>query len=193
MGAYAPVPGFSDDDLTHVRRTVIEPTLAGLAQEGIAFSGTLYAGLMRTPDGTKVLEFNVRFGDPETEVLLPLIKSDVFELLYGAAAGELPERLELWNERTAATVVMAADGYPGSYGKGFAITGLDDAERDNVVPFHAGTGSDGDALVTTGGRVLAVTAWNADIRGALTAAYGGVERIRFDGAFWRKDIGHRAL
>ncbi len=193
MGAYAPVPSFSDAEMRDVRETVIEPTLRGMAADGVEFSGTLYAGLMRTPDGPRVLEFNVRFGDPETQVIVPLIKSDLYDVLSGAAGGELPESLELWEGRTVAAVVMAASGYPGSYDKGISITGLDDAAADNVVPFHAGTARTDAGLVTSGGRVLAVSAWDDDIRGALAAAYRGVDAIRFDGAYWRRDIGHRAL
>jgi phosphoribosylamine--glycine ligase len=193
MGAYAPVPTFTVEDTNSVLETVIQPVLDGMAAEGVEFSGTLYVGLMRTADGDKVLEFNVRFGDPETEVLMPLIKSDVYDLLAAAADGELPEKVEFWEGRTAATVVLASGGYPGSYEKGFAITGLGDADADNIIPFHAGTEQRNSETVTTGGRVLAVTAWNDNIRGALDAAYGGVSQISFQGAFWRKDIGHRAL
>jgi phosphoribosylamine--glycine ligase len=193
MGAYAPVPSFSDKEITVVYNSIIGPTLEGLLAEGTSFSGVLYAGLMRTAAGPMVLEFNVRFGDPETQVLLPLIKSDLFEVLYSAAAGELPESIELWKGRTAATVVMAAEGYPGSYKKGHDIKGLDDVDFENVVVFHAGTSRGETKVVTSGGRVLAVTAWERDLRGAIEAAYKGVERIRFDQAYWRKDIGHRAL
>jgi phosphoribosylamine--glycine ligase len=195
MGAYAPVPSFSDDEMAVVRERIIAPTLQGLAADGISYSGTLYAGLMRTSDGPKVLEFNVRFGDPETQVIVPLVKSDLFDLLYAAAVGEPFEddALELYDGRSAATVVMAASGYPGSYEKGYAITGLDTLTDERIVPFHAGTATTVDGLVTSGGRVLAVSAWNDDIRGALDAAYRGVSAIRFEGAFWRGDIGHRAL
>jgi phosphoribosylamine--glycine ligase len=140
-----------------------------------------------------VLEFNVRFGDPETQVLLPLVKSDLFDLLYGAATGELPEKIEIWQDRTAAAVVMAAEGYPGDYRKGCDIEGLDDVISGNVVVFHAGTTRGESGLVTNGGRVLAVAAWDDDLGGALDAAYGAVGHIRFDDAYWRKDIGHRAL
>lgn len=193
MGAYSPVPGFGAAEMDEVRRTIIQPTLRGMASEGCPFSGTLYAGLMRTKTGPMVLEFNVRFGDPETEVLMPMIRGDVFDLLYAAAGGEIPGDVDVWPDRAAATVVMAADGYPGSYGKGMTIDGLDELGDDDVVAFHAGTALNGPAVVTAGGRVLAVTAWNRDIRGAVEKAYGGISRIRFDGAFWRRDIGHRAL
>jgi phosphoribosylamine--glycine ligase len=195
MGAYAPVPSFTEREMAAVRERIVEPTLEGLAADGISYSGTLYAGLMRTADGPKVLEFNVRFGDPETQVIVPLVKSDLFELLYAAAVGGPldDDALEVHRGRSAATVVMAASGYPGSYEKGNAITGLDVIADERVVPFHAGTAKTADGLVTSGGRVLAVSAWNDDIRGALDAAYRGVRAIRFDGAFWRGDIGHRAL
>jgi len=193
MGAIAPVPSFTARDADEVRRTVIGPTLRGLVSEGIEFTGTLYAGLMRTNDGPKVLEFNVRFGDPETQVILPLVKSDLFDVLHGAATGNLPESIELWEKRSAATVVMASQGYPGSYAKGAAITGADTIHDDGVVVFHAGTARGDKGLVTSGGRVLAVSGWGGDVREALAAAYRGVETIHFDGAFWRKDIGHRAL
>jgi phosphoribosylamine--glycine ligase len=193
MGAYAPVPWFGAEERARVYDTVIAPTLKGMIAEGERYTGVLYAGLMQTNQGPMVLEFNVRFGDPETQVLLPLIKSDVFELLYRASEGELPKRVELWDGRSAATVVMAARGYPGSYEKGFAITGADEVAPDNAVVFHAGTARDDRRLVTSGGRVLAVTGWDDDLRGALKIAYEGVEKIQFDQAYWRTDIGHRVL
>jgi phosphoribosylamine--glycine ligase len=193
MGAYSPVPTFGLDEMALVNEKVIHATLRGMAQEGHPFSGTLYAGLMRTADGPRVLEFNVRFGDPETQVLMPMIRGDVFEVLYGAAEGRLPAGVDTWRARAAATVVMAAQGYPGSYGKGMAVHGLGDVTADNIVVFHAGTKRSGDDVVTTGGRVLAVTAWGDDVRSAVGAAYDGVSRISFDGAFWRRDIGRRAL
>jgi phosphoribosylamine--glycine ligase len=193
MGAYAPVASFSARDAGEVRDKVIDPTLRGLASEGIEFTGTLYAGLMRTSAGPKVLEFNVRFGDPETQVILPLVKSDLFDVLLGAASGRLPDTIELWERRFAATVVMASKGYPGSYAKGAAITGADTATGGDVVAFHAGTARTDAGLVTAGGRVLAVSAWGDDVHGTLNAVYRGVDAIHFDGAFWRKDIGRRAL
>lgn len=193
MGAYAPVPSFTAGDMDLVRETIIEPTLRGLVADGIEYTGTLYAGLMMTTDGPKVLEFNVRFGDPETQVIVPLVRSDFFDLLYASASGELPEAVDLWDDRAAATVVMTSRGYPGAYEKGMEITGVDQAAGDNVVPFHAGTVRRESRLLTSGGRVLAVTAWDDDIRAALAAAYGGVKTIQFEGATWRTDIGHRAL
>jgi len=193
MGAYSPVPWFGDKERDHVYETVFVPTLKGMEAEGKPYTGVLYAGLMKTADGPKVLEFNVRFGDPETQVLLPLIKSDLFDVLYRAAGGELPEKLELWPDRSTATVVMAAKGYPESYGKGFEISGLDEYNSDATVVFHAGTSKNQSQYLTSGGRVLAVTGWGDDLRRALDAAYDGVNKIRFKDAYWRKDIGHRAL
>jgi len=193
MGAYAPVPWFGDDERRRVMDTIITPTLKGMQAESEPYTGVLYAGLMRTEQGPMVLEFNVRFGDPETQVVLPLVKSDLFDALYRAAAGDLPERLDLWENRSTATVVMAAKGYPGSYGKGFEISGVDDCPPDRAAVFHAGTAWDGSKLVTSGGRVLAVTGWEHNLRDAVDAAYDGVNRIRFKDAYWRKDIGHRAL
>jgi len=193
MGAYAPVPWFGAEECARVYDKIVEPTLKGMNAEGERFAGVLYAGLMQTAEGPMVLEFNVRFGDPETQVLLPLIKSDVFEILYRAADGELPQSMELWEGRSAATIVMAARGYPGSYEKGFAVTGTNEITRDNAVVFHAGTVRDDRGLVTSGGRVLAVTGWNDNLRGALKIAYEGIEHIQFDGAYWRTDIGHRVL
>lgn len=193
MGAYAPVPSFSERDQNTVTQTIVEPTLAGLRSEGIPYSGVLYAGLMWTASGPKVLEFNVRFGDPETQVILPLLKSDLCGLLYAAATGELTGGLELWPGRTAATVVVAAGGYPGGYGKGHEITGLERVKTDNVEVFHAGTARENKRLVTAGGRVLAVTAWASGLRGALDAAYEAIAKIEFKDAYWRRDIGYRAL
>jgi phosphoribosylamine--glycine ligase len=193
MGAYAPVPFADDAFKRHVFDTVIMPTVNGMAAEGNPFAGVLYAGLMVTRDGPKVLEYNVRFGDPETQVLLPLVKSDLFGLLYESAGGNLPEKVEFHPDRRAATVVVASRGYPGSYEKGFEIKGLEKVDGPERVVFHAGTAVEGGGYVTTGGRVLAVTAWGADLSGALGHAYEGIERIGFDGAFWRKDIGRRGL
>ena len=193
MGAYAPVPSFSDEDRDEVYQSVIIRVLEGMEEEGTPFHGVLYAGLMCTASGPKVLEFNVRFGDPETQVLLPLVKSDLFEVLSAAAGGELPDSLELWKKRSAATVVVAAQGYPGDYARGGAISGIDGITADNVMVFQAGTQLDNSRLVTSGGRVLAVTAWESSLRAAIESAYAGVDQIHFDGAYWRRDIGHRAL
>ncbi|MEJ2720550.1 MAG: phosphoribosylamine--glycine ligase [bacterium] len=160
MGAYAPVPFFTDDDLSDVFERVITRALSGMDREGTPFSGVLYAGLMMTDDGPQVLEFNVRFGDPETQVILPLVAGDVFELLAASADEAIPTRVNVHANRCAATVVMAAGGYPGAYEKGFVIDGLDAAVDERRVVFHAGTAVSESKLVTSGGRVLAVTAWD---------------------------------
>jgi phosphoribosylamine--glycine ligase len=193
MGAYAPVPFVSDEVRLAVEQSVINPVLKGMKSEGAPYTGVLYVGLMLTEDGPKVLEFNVRFGDPETQVLVPLVKSDLLEILYEAAKGSLPERIELYNGLSTATVVMASGGYPSSYEKGFAISGTGAVENEELVLFHAGTKKTADGLVTSGGRVLAVTARKKTLAEALACAYDGVQAIHFQGAFWRKDIGKRAL
>ena len=193
MGAYAPVRRAGEDVRRMVLDEVILPTLRGMEEEGNPFAGVLYAGLMMTPKGPRVLEYNVRFGDPETQVLLPLVKSDLALLLYESAGGALPDRVELHADKCAATVVVASRGYPGSYEKNMAIAPLDAIDDESRVVFHAGTKRTGSGLVTSGGRVLAVTAWAKDLAGALRHAYRGVEEVRFEGAFWRSDIGRRGL
>jgi phosphoribosylamine--glycine ligase len=191
MGAIAPVPWMSAEDMALVRRTVIQPVLDGMIAEGTPFSGTLYAGLMWTADGPRVLEFNTRFGDPETEVLMPLLAGDAAELFLAAASGRLPDTVPT-RPGAAATVVVASRGYPEAYRKGLTISGLDRAGADDRVVFHAGTKRMPDGgVVTAGGRVLAVTGWAGDLHGALRTAYDGVARVKFDGAFWRSDIGCR--
>jgi len=191
MGAVAPVPWMSPEDLRRVERSIIQPVLRGMIAEGTPFTGTLYAGLMWTPEGPKVLEFNTRFGDPETEVLMPLLAGDVAALFLDAASGKLPDTIAI-RPGAAATVVMASQGYPEGYRKGLCIDGLDDTAAESTVVFHAGTrrGADG-TVVTAGGRVLAVTGWAPDLRAALRAAYERVARVRFEGAFYRTDIGRR--
>jgi phosphoribosylamine--glycine ligase len=192
MGAIAPVPWMTPGDMERVRLTVILPALAEMIAQGTPFTGTLYAGLMWTAAGPKVLEFNARFGDPETEALVPLLKSDAAELFAAAAAGRIPDRIDTW-ERSAATVVIASRGYPEAYETGVAIDGLDDVHGDGVAVFHAGTRARDGRVVTAGGRVLAVTAWASGLPAAVSAAYGAVARVRFEGAFHRRDIGRRHL
>jgi phosphoribosylamine--glycine ligase len=193
MGAYAPVPHLAESIERDVRRSIIEPTLRGMMSEGTPFKGLLYAGLMLTDEGPQVLEYNVRFGDPETQALMPLVKDDLFEILYLAAKDQPPPSLTIHKERVAATVVAAAEGYPGSYRKGFEIEGLSSAETSNRVVFHAGTVKETGRMLTSGGRVFAMTAWAPDLGGALKLAYEGLAQTQFTGAYWRKDIGHRAV
>jgi phosphoribosylamine--glycine ligase len=193
MGAYAPVPRVTEDVRGGIAETVVKRTLHGMEAEGSPFTGVLYAGLMMTREGPRVLEYNVRFGDPETQALLPLIKSDFVEMLLASAEDAPIGDVEVHGGRFAATVVVASRGYPGSYEKGLAIEGLEGLNDDSRIAFHAGTRLGPSGVVTSGGRVLAVTAWGGDLAGALRHAYEGVGRIRFDGAYWRKDIGRRAL
>lgn len=194
MGAYSPAPVLDEKMQAQVKDSVLKATVAGMASEGIEFRGIIYAGLMMTAKGPQVLEFNVRFGDPETQPLLARLRSDMIPALKASAEGNLAQIQLEWDPRPSVCVVMAAGGYPESYQKGKVITGLDRAAgMEDVVVFHAGTKKEGEAVVTSGGRVLGVTALGKDIRGAVDRAYQAVEVIRFDQAHYRKDIAHRAL
>lgn len=194
MGAYSPAPLITDALFEEIERTVLRPCIEGMARDGDPYRGVLYAGLMITDAGPKVVEFNCRFGDPETQVVLPRMRSDLVPLLAACCDGSLEGQAVAWRDEACVTVVMASEGYPGSYPKGRAITGIEDAEalRD-VFVFHAGTRQDGGALVTSGGRVLNVTALGPDIETTIARAYAAVERIHFDGAHYRRDIGRKAL
>ena len=196
MGAYSPVPFATSELVAQVEREVMAPTLAGMREEGSPFVGILYAGLMLTDDGPKVLEFNVRLGDPETQVILPLLETDLLGVAEACVDGRLGDLEVRWHGGAAATVVAAAPGYPErGYPKGMAISGLDEAEAVvGVTLFHAGTARDeaGD-LISSGGRVLAVTGQGDDLRHALGKAYEGLARINFEGLHHRTDIGARAL
>lgn len=192
MGAYSPAPVVTPQLHARVMRDVINPTIAGLAAEGTPFTGFLYAGLMIGADGVpQVLEFNCRLGDPETQPILMRLKTDLVDLIELALAGRLDQAEPEWDRRVAVGVVMAAAGYPDSPRAGDVITGLPAPQADCRV-FHAGTALSGEAVVTAGGRVLCVTALGEDIRAAQRRAYEVVDRIRFDGAQFRRDIGHRA-
>ena len=188
MGAFSPVPELPEDFVAEVVRTVHEPVLAELARRGTPFHGVLYAGLMLTPAGPKVLEFNVRFGDPETQVVLPRLKSDLLDLLQRAAQPGGLAGVELeWDPRTAVTVVLASRGYPESSSKGDVIRGLDRVP-EGVEVVHAGTAERDGEIVTDGGRVLNVTALGPDAGGARDAAYAAADMIDFDGRQLRRDI-----
>jgi phosphoribosylamine--glycine ligase len=194
MGCYSPVPMLSDDLYQQAVADIIEPTAAAMRAEGRPYRGVLYAGLVMTSEGLKVLEFNCRFGDPESQVVLPRLEGDLVELLSAAVDGRLREVACRWTDRAAVCVVMASGGYPGDYEKGKPITGLDEvAAMDDVVVFHAGTKRVGDEIVTAGGRVLGVTALGDTFREAVDRAYQAVDRIHFDGAHCRRDIAHQAL
>ncbi len=191
MGAYAPAPVLSD--VQAIVDTVLQPAVDGMAAEDRPFVGVLYAGLMLTADGPKVLEFNCRFGDPETQVLLPLLKTDLLAVFEACVDGTLADLPLEWHDGAALTVVAASPGYPATSTKGLPITGLDAEDTDGSVVFHAGTRQDGDLALTAGGRVLAVTGLGPDLRTARNQAYARLDGIRFHGMQVRRDIGHRAL
>lgn len=194
MGAYSPAPIVTAAIFKEIEERVLRPCVEGLASEGRPYKGVLYAGLMITDEGPKVVEFNCRFGDPETQVVLPRMASDLVPLLVACCDGRLGEHGVEWVEGACVTVVMASGGYPGSYEKGKVIEGLGAAaELDDVIVFHAGTRFEGGEVLTNGGRVLNVTAVGRDIPETIELAYEGVGRIRFDGAVYRMDIGRKAL
>ena len=193
MGAYAPAPVAPPALVAEVQRTVLEPTIRAMEQEGRLYKGCLYAGLMVTADGAKVVEFNCRFGDPETEVVLPLLLGDLVEIMLACVDGSLAEVEIPWSTGAAVTVVLAAGGYPKAYEKGAEITGLAEAEAEGCLVFHAGTAAKDGVIVTAGGRVLNIVAEAADIKSAVEKAYRGVDRVHFKDAFCRRDIAHRAL
>lgn len=194
MGAYSPAPVVTPEIHARIMREVMEPTVAGLASEGLPYLGFLYAGIMIAPDGTpKVLEFNCRMGDPEAQPLLMRLQSDLVELCLAALAGRLDTVTADWDPRPALGVVMTAGGYPDAYRVGERIHGLDAVASGEAKVFHAGTRlQDGD-VVTSGGRVLCVTALGEDISVAQTLAYRGVDQIHWERSYCRRDIGHRAL
>lgn len=194
MGTYSPAPFLTDAELASVGRSILDPWLRGCAAEGIDFRGLLYPGVMLTPDGPKVLEFNARFGDPETQVYLTRLESDLVDLLNASVDGTL-DRLELrWLPQASVCVVMASGGYPGDYVKGLPISGLEAAEALPCTKvFHAGTALKEGRVVTQGGRVLGVTAWGESLRLARDRAYAAVETIHFEGAHIRRDIAAKGL
>ncbi|MDJ0845178.1 phosphoribosylamine--glycine ligase [Crocosphaera sp.] len=193
MGAYAPAPIATPELLARVRSEILEPTVSALRQQGINYCGVLYAGLMVTPDGDpKVLEYNCRFGDPETQAVLPLLETPLDELLMACVDGRLEAFPPLqWYEGSAVCVVAASEGYPGSYEKGKVITGIEKAENLGSTVFQAGTKLDGDRFLTDGGRVLGVTSRGKDFNSAIETVYGCIEAIDFQGVYYRRDIGHR--
>ena len=192
MGAYAPAPVMNDRMLETVKKKILQPTIDGMKEEGRLFKGVLYAGLMMTSRGPKVLEYNCRFGDPETQVVLPLLESDIVDLMTASIEGTLNKEEITIKSQSAVCVVMASGGYPGSYTKGMEISGLDKTDQDILV-FHAGTKQKGKKLLTSGGRVLGITALGDDIQSAVDKTYNAVGKITFDGAYYRRDIAHRAL
>uniref|UniRef100_A0A8D0B1Q9 Trifunctional purine biosynthetic protein adenosine-3 n=1 Tax=Sander lucioperca TaxID=283035 RepID=A0A8D0B1Q9_SANLU len=194
MGAYCPTPQVSQQLLQQIREMVLQKTVDGMKEEGTPYVGVLYAGLMLTKQGPKVLEFNCRFGDPECQVLLPLLKSDLYEVILNTVNGKLVSNAPVWHQDSSAvTVVMASAGYPGSYKKGVEITGLSQVQDSGLQVFHAGTALKEGGVVSSGGRVLTVTAVGPSLETALQAANQGVAAIGFPGAVYRRDIGHRAI
>jgi phosphoribosylamine--glycine ligase len=194
MGTYSPTPFLSDAELKSVGEAILNPWLRGCTEEKIDFHGILYPGLMLTKSGPKVLEFNARFGDPETQVYLPRLENDLVELLDASASGTLGKMELKWKPEASVCVVMASGGYPGSYAKGKPILGLTEAAKlPNTKVFYAGTALKDGQIITNGGRVLGVTALGKDLKAAQTAAYAAVEKIQFDGAHFRRDIVAKAL
>lgn len=194
MGAYSPAPVIDDALFEKAMETVIRPTVRGMAEQGMPFTGFLYAGLMIGPDDDiKVLEFNVRFGDPETQPIMMRLRSDLPDLCLAAVNGKLEQVDAQWDPRPAIGVVLAAGGYPNSYSKGHAISGLDTADDGIYKVFHAGTELKDGEVVTSGGRVLCVCALADSVAEAANAAYAGCKQIQWDGAFYRSDIGYRAI
>ena len=190
MGTVAPNPYYTKEVADRCMETIFLPTIRAMKAEGRTFKGCLYFGLMITPDGPKVIEYNCRFGDPETQVVLPLLESDLFTVMQATTNGTLAQTEVKFSDRAAACVIMASEGYPASYEKGFPLT--IPAETAPYV-YVAGAKKDGDTLLTNGGRVLGVTAVADDLKSALALAYSRVEKISFDNAYYRKDIGKRAL
>jgi phosphoribosylamine---glycine ligase len=192
MGAYAPAPILSPALVGEYTRSILQPTIDGLREEGKSFVGVLYVGLMLTADGPRVLEYNCRFGDPETQAILPLLESDLLDVVEACVNGRLADIDVQWRSGAAACVVIASEGYPGKYPSGREIHGLD-AAFDHAVAFHAGTQLSNSKIATGGGRVLGVTGFGDDFRDAIEYAYQAVGQIEFEGMQYRKDIGRRAL
>jgi phosphoribosylamine--glycine ligase len=194
MGAYSPAPVVTPEIEQRILSEVIEPTLAGLRDDGIDYLGFLYAGLMITADGTpRVIEFNCRMGDPETQPIMVRLQSDLVEICSAAVAGSLDTVSARWDTRAALGVVMAAGGYPGKYAKGRVIRNLPASGTDSGKVFHAGTKTEGQDVVTSGGRVLCVVGLGDSVAEAGDTAYSQVTSIDWDEVYYRRDIGHRAI
>jgi phosphoribosylamine--glycine ligase len=194
MGAYSPTPIVTEEVMRSIERDVLVPVVDGMIRDGIDYRGVLYAGMMLTAHGPRVLEFNCRFGDPETQPLMMRLQSDLLEVMIAVADGKL-DQIELkWDPRPALAVVAASGGYPGKYKNGVPITGIADADSmPDVKVFQAGTKMNGKTMETDGGRVLAVTALGNTIADAQKRAYQAIEKIHFEGMHYRRDIGRRAL
>ncbi len=194
MGAYSPTPVVDREIFNYCVDKIIKRTVLGMKKEGMRFQGVLYAGIMMTEDGPKTLEFNVRFGDPEIQAILPRMKSDLVDLILGTLEGNLADKKIEWSDKTCVCVVMSSGGYPGSYENGKEISGIKEAESlDDIVVFHAGTKKEGQKILTNGGRVLGITGLGKDIKGAIERTYKAVKIISFDNMYYRKDIGLKAF
>jgi phosphoribosylamine---glycine ligase len=193
MGAYCPAPVVDDELMGKIKTKVLDNFLDGIQKENLNYHGIIYAGIMVTKQGPKVLEFNVRFGDPEVQAVMSLLDSDLVDIIEKVINEELDQAEINWKPGAAVCVVMASGGYPGSYSKGFEITGFEEAETNGSVVFHAGTSIKDGKIINIGGRVLGITATGKDISDALAKTYSSVDKIKWDGAFFRKDIAHKAL
>jgi phosphoribosylamine--glycine ligase len=191
MGAFAPSPLATPELLAEVERTILQPTIDGIAAEGSPYVGILYAGVLLTDEGPMTLEFNCRFGDPEAQVILPLLETDLLDVILACVDGSLDQIDLSWRDEAAVTVVMASGGYPDTYETGKVIHGIPAAEEAGCIVFHAGTAGSNSHPVTSGGRVLAVTALGESLAEAAEHAYTGVEKIQFEGAVYRRDIARR--
>lgn len=193
MGAFAPSPLYTEEIAERTEKEILLPTLNAMNSEGFTFKGVLYVGLMLTKDGPKVVEYNARFGDPETQVVLPLLESDLFAIMRAVREGRLAEMDIRWKKESAACIVLASGGYPGKYESGKLISGLEDAETAGATVYHAGTKKTDAGYVTAGGRVLGVTALGNTLADAVHSAYAAAEKIHFEGAHMRRDIGSRDM
>lgn len=193
MGAFAPSPLYTEEIAERTEKEILLPTLNAMNSEGFTFKGVLYVGLMLTKDGPKVVEYNARFGDPETQVVLPLLESDLFAIMRAVREGRLAETDIHWKKESAACIVLASGGYPEKYESGKLISGLEDAETAGATVYHAGTKKTDAGYVTAGGRVLGVTALGDTLADAVHSAYAAAEKIHFEGAHMRRDIGSRDM
>ncbi|MBM3252196.1 MAG: phosphoribosylamine--glycine ligase, partial [Candidatus Omnitrophica bacterium] len=194
MGAYSPAPVITQKLSQEIAKNIMKPVIEGMKKEGNKFCGVLYAGLMLTKDGPKVLEFNVRFGDPETQAILPRLKSDLVQVIIASLDGKLDSFQLKWDNRACVCVVMAAGGYPGDYQKDKLISGLEEAKKmKDIMVFHAGTRRENDKIYTCGGRVLGVTGLGKDIKAAIDCTYQAISKINFEKMQYRSDIGFKAI
>lgn len=193
MGAFAPSPLYTEEIAERTEKEILLPTLNAMNSEGFTFKGVLYVGLMLTKDGPKVVEYNARFGDPETQAVLPLLESDLFAIMRAVREGRLAETDIRWKKESAACIVLASGGYPEKYESGKLISGLEDAEAAGATVYHAGTKKTDAGYVTAGGRVLGVTALGDTLADAVHSAYAAAEKIHFEGAHMRRDIGSRDM